>query len=54
MRDERPQELVRSIAATCKRCHEVLTIDDDWSGYIVGRSYGFSHCGLVQTTKAMK
>lgn len=51
--DERPYELVGSITATCKRCHKPVVLDD-WNGYIVGRTYGFSHCGLVQSTTAIK
>lgn len=50
---ERPQEQVRTIAVTCRRCGKSITLDD-WNGYIVGRSYGFSHCGLVQIAKAVK
>lgn len=53
MRDERPQKLVATVSATCARCGRSLTLND-WGGYIVGRPYGFSHCGLIQTTTAVQ
>lgn len=51
--DERPYELVGTIVAVCARCHAPVVLDD-WNGYVVGRSYGYSHCGLTQSTTAIK
>lgn len=53
MTDERPPELVAVVHATCARCGGPVVLND-WSGYIVGRSYGYSHCGLIQSIKAVK
>lgn len=48
-KNEPERKLVRSITATCRRCKERVPMED---GYIVGKSYPFSHCGLVQVAKA--
>lgn len=46
----RPErKLIRSIPAVCKRCKKPVKMED---GYIAGKAYGFSCCGLVQSVKA--
>ena len=52
MRDERTPKLVATVSTTCARCHRIIVLND-WGGYIVGRAYGFSHCGLVQKATAV-